>query len=123
MRSILFAMLVISISCAGCAHSKKISSSSDSSATTANSTGDSPTSSEAKDGSSYEKAIFIEEKSETKGVHAEYEWIKKNYPGSKVMGQSLSYKDKKPYDVIHIETAAGDKKDIYFDISGFYGKW
>ena len=122
MRSILFAVLVISISCASCAHSRKISSSSDSSAITS-SAGGSPTSSEAKDGSSYEKAIFIEEKSETKGVHAEYEWIKKNYPGSKVTGQSLGYKDKKPYDVIHIETAAGDKKDIYFDISGFYGKW
>jgi hypothetical protein len=75
------------------------------------------------DGSSFEKAIFITETQETPGVHAEYAWIRDKYPDYLLKGQSLSYHDKKPYDIIHITTADGKDMDIYFDISNFYGKF
>ena len=75
------------------------------------------------DGSSFEKAIVIDEKTETKGIAAEYAWIKKNYPGYKMRSQSLSHKGKKSYDIIHIETADGKLVDLYFDITKFFGKF
>ncbi len=70
-----------------------------------------------RDGSSIEKAIIV------KSVSEEYQWIRDNYPNSRPMGQSLIFNKKKPYDVIHIQTEAGSEKDIYFDISKFYGRF
>ena len=75
-----------------------------------------------RDGSSFNKAIFIDKKSEMDGVKAEYEWIYKNYPGCKVNGQALLIDNNKPYDKIEITTSENEKKSIYFDISSFYGK-
>jgi len=75
-----------------------------------------------RDGSSYEKAIIIQEKSEGKGVNAEYTWLRENYPGYKTMGQSLNHHEGKPYDIIRIKTSGGTEKSIYFDISHFFGK-
>ncbi len=75
------------------------------------------------DGSSFLKAIFITEKGEIAGVRAEYAWLKEKYPGYKRVSQRLVNNDKKPYDVVSIETTDGVKKDVYFDISGFYGKF
>ncbi|HWB28817.1 MAG TPA: VCBS domain-containing protein [Chitinophagaceae bacterium] len=77
----------------------------------------------AADGSSYEKAIVIQEQHETSGVDAEYKWIREHYPGSKTKVQSLNYNNKKPYDVLTIVTADGTEKKIYFDISNFFGKF
>ena len=76
-----------------------------------------------RDGTSFEKAIVIQEKNESTGVHAEYDWIRQNYPGSKITMQALSRQNKKPYDIINIVTAEGKEISIYFDISGFYGKY
>jgi hypothetical protein len=75
------------------------------------------------DGSSYERAIIIEETNEIKGVNAEYEWLNKNYPGYVSKGQSLIFYKHKPYDVINIITPEGKEKSIYFNISHFYGKF
>jgi hypothetical protein len=75
------------------------------------------------DGSSYESAIIITEKSETKGVDAEYKWLHENYPGYTVLKQSLNFYNKKPYDILDIKAADGIEKNIYFDISNFYGKF
>jgi hypothetical protein len=75
------------------------------------------------DGSSFEKAIVIQEKSEFKGIDAEYAWLKNNYPGYKMIKQSLVNHNKKPYDILTIKTADGETKEIYFDISNFYGKF
>jgi len=76
-----------------------------------------------RDGSSFEKAIVITEKGETAGVAAEYKWLRANYPGYKSRMQSLRNYNGKPYDVIAITTAGGTDKDVYFDISGFFGKF
>lgn len=75
------------------------------------------------DGSSFDKAIVIQETHETPGVDAEYAWIRNKYPGSHTNGQALAYHNNKPYDIIHITTAESNKVDVYFDISNFYGKF
>ena len=75
------------------------------------------------DGSSYERAIVITEKTEGTGTAAEYAWIRKNYPGSVVSSQSLNFVKHRSYDVLHITTDLGFKKSIYFDISNFFGKF
>jgi len=75
------------------------------------------------DGSSYQKAIIINEKHERAGIDAEYAWIRQQYPGSKTRGQALMYYEKKPFDIIHILTSDSKAIDVYFDISKFYGKF
>lgn len=76
-----------------------------------------------RDGSSYEKAIVITETHEQAGIDAEYAWIRQHYPGAKTQGQALMYRDKKPFDLIHVLTSEGNKVDVYFDISDFFGKF
>ncbi|HXB12796.1 MAG TPA: hypothetical protein VNZ45_12465 [Bacteroidia bacterium] len=75
------------------------------------------------DGSSEKTAIVINETNEMTGVDTEYAWLKKNYPGYSSEGQALVMdKAGHPFDIIHIKTADGQKKDVYFDISKFFGK-
>ncbi|MCK4678504.1 MAG: hypothetical protein KAT48_10265 [Bacteroidales bacterium] len=77
----------------------------------------SDTNSNAIDGSSFEKAIIV------KSVKAEYEWLADNYPGYKMKMQALTKHKNKHYDILSIETADGVEKDVYFDISRFYGRF
>jgi hypothetical protein len=69
------------------------------------------------DGSSKENAIIV------KSINAEYEWIKKNYPGSKVTSQALIYSSKKRYDLLTFTISTGETKEAYFDITNFFGKF
>ena len=115
MRKIIFLLLSLSL-LISCSSSKKSTSSSGS-----GTTGVAKASSG--DGSSFDNAIVIQEKSEGTGVDAEYKWLAKNYPGYTFISQSLSYHNKKPYDILSIKTSDGEKKDVYFDISNFYGKF
>lgn len=78
---------------------------------------------EQQDGSSFEKAVIIKEKSTMAGIGAEREWIRNRYPGSKKIQQALAHRGKKSYDIITIETENGGRKDIYFDITRFFGKF
>ena len=112
-------LVCFAIVLASCSTSKKTTSSpaTDSQTTT------SATTNSSQDGSSYENAIIINEKTEGPGVDAEYKWLKKNYPGYKMISQSLDHKGSKHYDLLHIQTADGEKKTIYFDITNFFGKW
>jgi hypothetical protein len=113
MKKYIFVVLCAAFVATGCSSGKKIN---DGAGTSAAAPAD------QQDGSSFEKAVVIKEKSEMKGVSAEYAWLRKNYPGYKSNGQSLTPHGNKNYDVIHITTADGRKKDIYFDISNFFGK-
>jgi|WetSurMetagenome_2_1015567.scaffolds.fasta_scaffold15809_4 hypothetical protein len=76
-----------------------------------------------KDGSSFEKAILINAKNEQKGIDAEYAYILQQYPGYQLKGQRLVENKKVPYDIIDIITAGGEVKSLYFNISGFFGKF
>jgi len=72
------------------------------------------------DGKSYETSVFIQETSESAGIHAEYQWIHDHYSDYKVVQQSLNYQGKKPFDVITIQFSDDGKQKIYFDISKFF---
>ena len=74
------------------------------------------------DGSSLEKAIIIKGATEATGVHAEYEYLAKHYPGYKRGRQSLSSNKGRAYDVLEFTTADGRKMVIFFDITEFFGK-
>lgn len=74
-----------------------------------------------RDGSSYEKAIVINETHERAGVDDEYIWIRNNYPNATTKSQVLTYYEDTPYDMLNIVTADGKTLKVYFDISNFYG--
>jgi hypothetical protein len=79
-------------------------------------------SSVVQDGSSFDNAIILKQKRERAGVDAEYKWLAQNYPGYAKIKQSLNGKGKKYYDIITIKTKDGEVKEIYFDITNFFGK-
>jgi hypothetical protein len=74
------------------------------------------------DGSTLEKAIIIKGATEETGVHAEYNYLQKHYPGYKRSGQSVQNSKGRTFDVLEFTTADGTKKTIYFDITAFFGK-
>jgi hypothetical protein len=74
----------------------------------------------AGDGKSYETAVVVQEKSESAGIHAEYQWIHDHYLDYHVVQQALAYHKKKPFDIITIQFTDERKQDIYFDISKFF---
>ena len=71
----------------------------------------------SQDGSSKEKAIVV------KSIGEEYDWIKKHYPGSTVQGQALISDKGKHFDLLKFTIADGTKKEVYFDINSFFGKF
>jgi hypothetical protein len=74
-------------------------------------------------GDSYASAIIINEKTTTKGVAAERDWLTKNLPGHRVLLQSLRSKDDKHYDVIQVHLDGAEKREVYFDIGSFFGNF
>lgn len=70
-----------------------------------------------RDGSSFEKAIIA------KSIDAEYAWLRKNCTDCKFLGQSLRQNKGKHYDVLTVQLSDGSKKDYYFDINRFFGKF
>lgn len=75
------------------------------------------------DGSSFEKAIVINKSNERDGVAEEYNWLRTHYPGYTMISQSLSSKKNKQYDILKFKTKEGEEKQIYFDITKFFGKF
>ena len=119
MRKLIPLLLIILLN--SCSPTKK--SQTGSSSNTVSTSDTTVKSSADKDGSSYEKAIVIKAKNETKGIAAEYKWLSENYPGYTLKSQSLDGKEKRHYDIMQIKTKDGDEKSIYFDITNFFGKW
>ena len=105
--------LLLSIFFAACSTSKK---------TAATNTKTSISTSKS-DGSSYENAVVIDDKSETTGVSKEYQWLRENYPGYTFISQSLNRDKGVPYDIITIKTTTRSQKMVYFNISKFFGKF
>lgn len=77
---------------------------------------------EERDGSSFEKAIIIEETNSRDGIRAEYRWLQEHYPGYKMKQQALMMHEGKPYDLLTFKQK-GKTSKIYFDISNFFGKY
>ena len=79
---------------------------------------------EGGDGSSQEKAVIIKgAKNSEAGVHSEYDWLRKKYPGYQMKRQSLQSAGGKSYDVLAIHTKDGKDLDVWFDITEFFGKF
>jgi tetratricopeptide (TPR) repeat protein len=75
------------------------------------------------DGASLKTAIIINVNNESLGVSAEYKWIQKNLPkGTEKISQSLMSYSNHHYDLIKVELPNRTQKDIYFDITKFFGK-
>lgn len=75
------------------------------------------------DGSSAEAAIVIDgARGESDGVDAEYIWFGNNLPGAKQLSQGLIISTDHAYDRIEVELPDGTKREVFFDISDFYGK-
>jgi len=70
------------------------------------------------DGSSMAKAIKVS------NIREEYEWAKAHCPGCQFMSQALLFDNKKkPFDALTYKAPDGAKKEFYFDISSFFGKF
>lgn len=60
--------------------------------------------------------------SEGEGIAAEREWLDRHYPGAQITGQSLLVGP--PFmDLITISLPSGEEREVYFDISSYFGKW
>ena len=75
------------------------------------------------DGSTQEKAVVIKGGTEETGVAAEYTYLDQHFPGNKRNGQGVFSAGKKQYDRLEFTTTKGEKKTLFFDITGFYGKF
>ena len=75
------------------------------------------------DGSSCETAILIHGASnEQDGVAAEYDWLKKKFPGFAMQRQSLIECGGHPADKMEFSTADGQARTVLFDINEYFGK-
>lgn len=79
-------------------------------------------------GAYQEEAIIIEGAEDTfEGVSAEYYYIDrlKDVTGQdiKLLRQSLIHDDDKSYDIMELEFEDGTTTELWFDITGFYGKF
>ena len=74
-------------------------------------------------GMSCDSLIPMTTTTEKQGIAAEHQYVNENYPGATWKGQSLSFcAQNQPVDVIHITTANGVDRTLYFDVSGWFGK-
>ncbi len=75
-----------------------------------------------RDGSSFERAIVINEKTESAGIQAENTQLTTLYPGSKKISQRYEDYKGKQHEVVNITTQDGREIAVYFDVSNYFGK-
>lgn len=76
------------------------------------------------DGLSMSDAVVIlNAKGEDDGVRAEYHWIATHHPGWKTRGQALLQGKSGLYDQIICVKPDGKTVNVFFEISGFFGKY
>lgn len=74
------------------------------------------------DGSSPDRAVDLSSaRTELEGIRAEKAWIDLHYPGAEVASQALITQPK-AMDILKITLPSGGTREIYFDISSFFGK-
>lgn len=76
------------------------------------------------DGLTKETAVVIAAENSGVGVKAEYQWLGEHYPGYQMTIQRLLRGDAgQMYDKIEFTMPDGQTLAIYFDITGFFGKF
>jgi hypothetical protein len=74
------------------------------------------------DGRTAETAVVIGgARSSMDGVPAEYAWIRQNLPGARIESQSL-VTGSKVYDVFDVTLPSGETREVFFDITAFFGR-
>lgn len=74
------------------------------------------------DGSSADLAVDLSAaRTEFEGIQAEKVWLNQHYPRARVKSQSL-IAGKKMMDLLTIVLPSGEEREVYFDISSFFGK-
>ena len=76
----------------------------------------------ARDGSTPAAAIVIEAPDTRTGIAQEYAYIRRTYPGWERVRQALIEHEGRRYDRITIRSPAGETRDVFFDITSFFGK-
>ena len=75
------------------------------------------------DGSSQERAVVIHENDTPRGIAAENRWIAQNMPGYRKVGQALIQGQNGIYDRISVVGPHGERKEVFFEISEFFGRY
>ncbi|OAM27262.1 hypothetical protein [Eikenella sp. NML01-A-086] len=75
------------------------------------------------DGSSQERAVVIHENDTPRGIAAENRWIAQNMPGYRKIGQALIQSQNGIYDRISVVGPHGERKEVFFEISEFFGRY
>ena len=70
----------------------------------------------SRDGASPDRAIPVT------GVRQEYDWVLRHCPGFAVVQQSQIWAGDKPLDLLTLRSRDGLERQVYFDISAFFGK-
>ena len=74
------------------------------------------------DGSAPELAVDLSSaKTEFEGIKAEKAWLAEHYPGATIESQSLLM-GPPTMDLLRIALPSGETRDVYFDISSYFGK-
>lgn len=74
------------------------------------------------DGSSLAKAIVIKgAHGESDGIQSEYDWIAVKLPGWKPVSQALLEDGGRYYDLLTLRKS-GATREVYFDITGYFGR-
>lgn len=74
-------------------------------------------------GSSKEKAIIIHGVyTEWEGVDAEYDFLESKYGNYELVSQEFVGEVNNKYDVLTIKLSDGSSKEVWFDVSDFYGR-
>ena len=83
---------------------------------------------EGGDGSSAAKAVRINMRRvadpgsrQLMGVQLEYYWIERRLPGARTQGQRLHHEENGVFDVVTVALPSGEQRDVWFDISSFFG--
>lgn len=74
------------------------------------------------DGSSLEQAVVVMADTEQAGVLRENEWIFARYGKFRKAGVGLATVEQRKFDAIRVELADHSEKEIFFDITSFFGK-
>ena len=73
-------------------------------------------------GSSFENAIIISDCNNSEGIEQEYIEVQKRFGNYKLIKQSLLDNEGKMYDLLELDIK-GEKVELYFDITAFFGNW
>lgn len=73
-------------------------------------------------GSTPENAIIIRAPNEKIGVDVEYQWLERESPGYRLEQQLLIKMGDQYFDELRTIDMRGRRKNVYFDITNFFGK-